>query len=277
MSFLPVIGAAIGGISSIFGGARQASAQNRAAARQYQYDVKNWEFNWDETNRDFQWALQNNQIQRQNLEQELGYREQTALQDWRYDLKIADIQDRTNIAAYNKSLQTYGLQAGFNNVAAANAYSAEIRKLQEQTSEMAFQNQDVVIQALQEAGKAQASGRAGRSAGKALHSVLAAAGRNQAILAESLVSARAAHRQANEKIATDKYGADLQAWANTMIKPIATARPDAPLRMPRAVILDPRKPVKPPKPVQGAKADVRGSTIAGIGNTAANIFQAWPK
>lgn len=251
MAFWAAASAIASGVMGAFGAGSEASARNKAAERQLEQQMAEWRFGRKENRKDYQHAKKGVKIQRENIEQEYSYRDATAQQDYRYQLAIADIQDRTNAAAYSKSLQSYGLQRGFNNMAAANAYAAEQRKIQEAVTEMSFQNQDVTIQALQEAGNIQASGAAGRSAGKALHAVLAQAGRNQAILAESLVSANDNLRQANNKIASDKFGADLNAWSNVMVKPIASARPEAPLSMPRPKLQMPRKPGVPPRPIKG--------------------------
>ena len=271
------VGAAVSGIASIFGGVSEANAANAQQEKLDEYNKKLWNFNWREAQRDYRYAVRGTNILRRNTEAELGWRDATAQQDYRYQLAIADAQDRTNAAAYQKSLQTYGLQKSFNNMAAASAYAAENRKLQEAVTEMSFQNQDITVKSLQEAGMAQARGASGRSAGKELHAVLAAAGRNQAILAESLVSAKANFNQANNKIATDKYGADLNAWANVMVKPIAAARPESPLSMPRPEIQNPQKPKKPPKPVTGAQVSPWSAGItAGLG-AAGNIIGAFQK
>jgi hypothetical protein len=252
MAFWTAAAAIASGVMGAFGSGSEASARNEAVERQFDQQMDEWRFGKKENRKDYNHAKKGVKIQRENIEQEYAYRDATAQQDYRFQLAIADIQDRTNQAAYAKSLETYGLQRGFNNMAAANAYAAEQRKIQEAVTEMSFQNQDVTIQSLQEAGNIQASGAAGRSAGKALHAVLAQAGRNQAILAESLVSANANLRQANNKIASDKFGADLNAWSNVMVKPIASARPETPLSMPRPKLQMPRKPGVAPKPTKGA-------------------------
>ena len=104
---------------------------------------------------------------------------------------------------------------------------------------------------LQEEGQVQASGASGRSAGKALAATLASYGRNQAVMAESLVSATKDSQLNHRQISMDKYGADLAAQSRRMLKPLKGPDPTAPLKMPRATILDPLKPKKPPKPIKG--------------------------
>jgi hypothetical protein len=90
----------------------------------------------------------------------------------------------------------------------------------------------------------------------------AALGRNQAILAESLLSAKADTESAIRKIATDKFGADLAAEANRMLRPDRLPQPPKPLTTPRAEYLKPRKPKKfdlGPEPIKGAMASSAGA------------------
>ena len=169
--------------------------------------------------------------------------------------------------AYNKSQQMYQQQLSFNSMAAKQARNAEYRKLQDSINEFAFKNQDVVIQAMEQEGTARARGQAGRSAGKSVQAVQAALGRNQAILAESLLSAQLDTKAALKKIANDKYGADLQAWAQKLIKPEKKPDPFAPIRTPRTKFLKPRKLKKfdfGPKPVAGAQASSMGGWVDAI-------------
>lgn len=261
------IGAAIGGVASIFGGFSSKKAADKAATAQYNQDVRLDQYAWEETLRNFDFIKQGNQITRQNNENLFGYQDQTNLNYWQDQMKIADREDRMNFAAYNKSLQQYDSQLSFNNVALVQAQQAERTKLQEAVAEMAFQSQSQTISGLEEAGIAQARGVSGRSAGKELHSVLASAARNQAIIAESLVSANKNFGQTMNKLGNEKYGADLQAWANVMVKPEKAARPTGPLKSMRPVVQDPRDPVRGPGPVKGAG----GSAIPGIMNGVATM------
>jgi hypothetical protein len=252
---MAIIGAVISAGASIIGGLAsrnsQKKAEDRAAQAQYEQDLQNYNYNWDETLRNFNFIKEGNQITRQNNENLFGYQDELSLSNWRDQLKIADREDRMNLSAYNKSLQQYDSQLSFNNVALVQAQQAERTKLQEAVTEMAFQSQNNTISGLEEAGAVQARGVSGRSAGKELHAVLASAARNQAIIAESLVSANKNFGQTMTKLGNEKYGADLQAWANVMVKPEKAALPSAPLKTVRPVVQDPRDPVAPPAPVKG--------------------------
>jgi len=253
--------------------------ENQRLNQEYNGNILDWSFNNEQRNDAYNYAVTDNIFARANQENTLRYQEQTNLHEWTDQLRIASRQDQINISAYNKSTETYGLQLNFNNMAASAAYAAEQRKLQDTVTEMSFQNQDMTIKALEEAGNLQARGVSGRSAGKALNAVLAQVGRNQGILAESLISAQSNFNQTNSKIASDKFGGDLKAWGDVMDKPIMSARPNAPLALPRALMQDPAKPKTPPKPIRGVNmAPSPGVALAsGIMNTAASIGMSFLK
>jgi hypothetical protein len=249
------IGAVIGigsAVAGIFGGSSAKKAQARAANRQFKYDNEYWQYNWDKAQREFDFRKQEVGLARQNQDNELRYSEQTATRNYQYDLAIRDFDYANQSRQFNESERIYGLQLGFNNQAAQVAYEAENRKFQETLTGMAFEQQDMLVKMLQEEGQLQASGASGRSAGKAIASAMASYGRNQAIMAESLVSAKKENKISMREINTQKYGADLNAQSRRMLQPVKGPAPMAPLSMPRATLLDPLAPVAPPKPIKGA-------------------------
>jgi hypothetical protein len=266
-----VLGAIISGAIGIAGGMASDAAANAAAARQHAYDTAVWKYNWKESRRDYKHAKKGVDIARKNEAAERNWRDTTALNDWNHGMAIRDYEYKNQMRAYNKSEETYKQQLSFNNMAAQVAMESEDRWLDERFKETAFQNQDILVQMLQEEGQAGLL-QAGKSAGKAVHSVLAQAGRNQAILVESLTSAQKQHSVNIKKIKTDKYGADIQAEANRMLKPeIAPALPK-PIPLPTTIFQDPRKPRKPPKPIKGATSNA--GAISGAVGAAQGIVGA---
>ena len=251
---------AFGIISALAG----RSDQKKAASRQYKYDTSVWNYNFDEANRDYNWRLQENQVNRQNIENNARFTDLTAQRDYQYNLAIRDFDYTNQMRQFNESERIYGLQLGFNSQAAQVAYEAENRKFQETLTGMAFEQQDMLVKMLQEEGQLQAMGTSGRSAGKALASAMASYGRNQAIMAESLVSATKENKISLREIDTQKYGADLTAQSRRMLRPMQAPAPMAPLSMPRATIVDPRAPVKPPKPIKGATSSALGAVAGGL-------------
>lgn len=262
----PFLGSLIGGglsaITGLFGSSANRSAQQAAIDRQHQYDMKLYRYNWNQARRDYRYAQRGRDIAIANEEAELGWREKTAQRDWQHSMAIRDYEYNMQMRAYNKSEQTYKQQLNFNNIAAQVAMESENRFLEEQQIATAFEHQDLFVQALQEEGKAVARGQTGRSAAKAIQAVLAQDGRNQAILAESLVSANKQYNVNVKKIGTDKYGADLAADANRMLKPEMMPAIPAPLALPRSVFQEVQKPKKPPKPLKGTVGGSFGADVA---------------
>lgn len=257
-----LISGGISAITGLFGASSSRSAQQAAIDRQYQYDKKLYRYNWNQARRDYRYAKNGRDIAIANEEAELGWREKTAQRDWQHSMAIRDYEYNMQMRAYNKSEQTYKQQLNFNNIAAQVAMESENRFLEEQRIATAFEHQDLFVQTLQEEGKAVARGQSGRSAAKAIQSILAQDGRNQAILAESLVSADKQYNVNMRKIATDKYGADLAADANRMLKPEMMPAVPAPLALPRSIFQKVKKPKKPPKPIKGTVGGSFGADIA---------------
>ena len=258
-----VLGAIISGAVGLFGGMAQDSAQNDATRAQDAYNQQTWKYNWKESQRDYEHASKGVQIRRRNERKERRSRDKTALNDWNHGMAIRDYEHNMQMRAYNKSEQTYKDQLNFNNMAASVAMESENRWLDERFTEAAFQNQDIIVQQLQAEGEAQLL-QSGNSAGKAVQSVMAQAGRNQAVLAESILSAKKQSAVNVKKIKLDKYGGDLQAEANRMLKPEIMPALPKPIPLPKSKFQNPRKPRKPPKPIKGAMTNA-GAISGAVG------------
>lgn len=243
------------GALSAFSGASSQSAARRAEQKridnQYKYDTTKYEFDWKQTKDQYRYLKTEAETARSNQENNLRFQETTNLRDYQYTLAIRDYDHNNQLRQYNESERIYGAQLGYNNQAAAVAQAAQNRQYQEILSGMAFDQQDMFVKMLQEEGQLQARGVSGKSADKALGSALAGFGRNQAIMAESLMSANREFVNSSRQIQTDKFGADLSAQSRRMLSPIKGPAPFAPLVMPRAKIMDPNKPKKGPAPIKG--------------------------
>ena len=259
------VSAVLGIGSAIFGGIggqAEADAQNAAIDAQYKYSTQAWRYNKRSTMADWRHSTKQWRLNQKNEETLGAFKDATNLQDWLYNLRIQDFEYASQMKQYAKSEQIYGQQLTFNQMAQSAANEAEYRKLEDSMKEIAFQNQDIVIKALQSEGAAAVKGQQGRSAEKMEQAEFAALGRNQAILAESLLSAKADTGAALRKIANDKFGADLAAEANRMLRPDRLPQPPKPLTTPRAEYLKPRKPKEfdfGPKPIKGVAASSFGS------------------
>ena len=254
------ISAIIGIGSSIIGGigsSQSDAAARRAQSAQNKYNKQVWAFNKQKINLDYDQAVKNFNAGVRNEETLAAFKDQTNIDDFLYKLRIQDFEYQTQMRQYRKSEELYGQQLTFNALAQQAANEAEYRRLQDATNEIAYQNQDIVIKALDTEGITAVKGQQGRSAEKGEQAQLAALGRNQAILFDSLVSARGETEAALKKIAADKYGADLSAQAARMLQPERSPAIPKPLKTPRAEMVAPRAPTiydYGPKPVKGAAA-----------------------
>jgi hypothetical protein len=262
MAFLETILSIGGALAGGLGGQAEADAQNAAIKAQHKYSMQAWRYSKRSAMADWRHSTKQWRLNEKNEETLGAFKDATNLQDWLYNLKIQDFEYASQMKQYAKSEKIYGQQLTFNQMAQAAANEAEYRKLEDTMKEMAFQNQDIVIKALQSEGVAAVKGQQGRSAEKMEQAEFAALGRNQAILAESLLSAKADTASALRKIANDKFGADLAAEASRMLRPDRLPQPPKPLTTPRAEYLKPRKPKKfdiGPMPIKGAMASSTGS------------------
>lgn len=265
---------AVGVLGGIFGAASSASSQNQARSAQqkaidaqYKRDVQLYNFNWDQAQREYQYRVQETNVARQNQSALINYQYGTALQDYKYNLAIREFDFANQMRQYNESERIFGIQSNFNNQAAQLAHQAETIRMQEIVTGMAFEQQDMLVKMLEQEGQIQARGVSGRSADKLLSSALAGYGRNQSILAESLVSANKDSKRQRQEIENQKYGADLAAHSRRMLQPVKAPAPPAPLKPPTPTLLNPLAPVKPPAPIKGAN-----TVPAASGLSIANSF-----
>lgn len=255
-----MVAAIIGGVLTagsiglnLAGGAAKDRAAQDAVNRQYKSDMRNYSFQNREMRRRYRYDKKSLDILKQNTETELRFKEETARREHGYQLAIQAYEQRNAERQWQQSEKIYKQQLSFNNVAAARAYESERRKLEEIKIGQAFQAQDMLVESLQEEGKA-ALMQSGRSAGKGRQTSLAAYGRNVAILEESLKSAQKQHISNLQKIDLEKLGSDLAAEAARMLKPERLPEIPPPLALPRPKYQKVFKPKKPPKPIKGAAA-----------------------
>ena len=253
-----MVAAIIGGVLTagsiglnIAGGASKDAAARDAANRQNKSNIRNWRFSNREQNRRYRYDKKGLDILKANTESELGYKEETAKREYGYQLAIQGYEQRNAERQWAQSEKIYKQQLSFNNVAAARAYESESRRYEEVKIGMAFQSQDMLIESLQEGGKA-ALMQPGRSGRKGSQVYQAAEGLNKSKMAESDRSAQKQHIANLQKVDLEKLGADLAAEAGRMIKPERLPEIPPPLALPRPTYQKVYKPKNQPRPIKGA-------------------------
>ena len=269
--------AVVGAISGKKSADKAAKTQNEYTQRQFEYDTEMWEMGKEKLAADWEFAYDTYELRKKNEQKIADYTDEMNLRRYNYDLKIVKSQNEANKKAYAKSEYLYGQQLNFNKAAAAGAAEEALIKQQEINQEIAFNNEDSIVKAIEANGELAATSQAGGSASKQAQALLAAKGRNEAQLSESLFSSNRSTYMALKSISRDKYGADLAAFANKMVKPGIVPDPIKPLATPVAEFQPPRAledydfgvaPIKGAKAHGGSWLGVASSavgSIAGIG------------
>ena len=263
------IGTVIGGISKKNSQDRAADAQNEYNKRKYAYDMEAWGMDRARLDAKYEHAYSQWEIDTRNWKARAESQDAAALGKHQYDLSIRNYQQEQLERQYQKSEEIYGDQLDFNRTAQKHALDSERLKHWERRQELAAESEDNILQAAAERGKLEAAGLMGDT----VQSSIAAAGRAENRIAESLLSANRSMYFAVRDIALDKYASDLRAQASRMIEPGVLPIPPEPtptiipeLQAPRA--LDPDYSYGP-KPIMGVAAqggsmlDVIGAGIKG--------------
>ena len=247
---------------------------NAAVDRQYGYDVDIWDWEWEDIQAREKYTQEGIDIQRANNESEYSYRDETAARDWVAGMRIQDFKYTNELKQFIQSEKNYSNQLKFNNIAAAMAHESEKRKLEEIKIGQAFQSEDRMIASIEKEGEAQATGQAGRSMGKRIQAEGMKKGMAEARAIESTRSAERQFMASVQKINLEKYGADLNAEAQRMIKPEREPALPKPMKLPRPVLQDAYVPKRRPKPVRGARATSAGygGVLSAAGSLAAGTI-----
>ena len=234
---MPVFAAigAVTGIASGILGATQASSQNAQAQDNYEAQKRASEKaarNTNEYNRRVFTA------DKENYRRQRDYEWQTAIQSWQYNSEIQDYQYLQTAKQYLSSVENTQQQLTYNSVAAMEAQEQEQASLAEILNSAAFQQEGMLIESLQNEGRA-ALLQAGGSRAKAIQSTVAEQGRNAAILSASLVSAGMQSQRNMRDIEMGRYADDLKARNAMMIEPERLPNIPQPIKPPERVFVEP--------------------------------------
>ena len=240
----PIVAVAAAGIGSALmqksAGDKARKAQNQATDRADSYNREAYELGKDKLKADHAHMVQTIDIKKRNETASANYLDSVNIQKWNYDLMIRNSEQQSLNDQFVKADQLYNEHINLNEQTARTAIDAERVRLEEIQNEIAFQNQDLIIEALMKEGAARARGVSGRSAEKVVQSELAAYGRQEAILAESFISGVRDVRSTLKEIGQDKKSANLAAFANKMLKPGQLPVRPMPLKTPIAQFQYPR-------------------------------------
>ena len=243
--------------SAIFGAIGQ-SEQNRQSQKavdvKYKYDKKSYNMNVKKIKADYDFLVEKILSEERNFDTQRAYKDAIALDTYNRELQIAAIERAVNERALQKSEQVYANTLAINDI--ERRYSQEAAYLQRKEIQQAatFENNQAIIDSLKAQGAALARGQAGRSAGKVQQAELASFGRDQAVLAASLLSADDNLQSTLRDINLSYSTANLQADANRMLPPPPVLDPIKPRPTPDMEFILPRELKKfdfGPEPIKG--------------------------
>ena len=280
-----IVGAVTGVGSAAIGaaGAAQSNKQaKKAVKQQYKYDVEAHEMNIEKMEADYEYLVQSILSQEKNFDTQRAYKDQLSVDTYNRELQIANIERATNAAAFAKSEQIYGQTLGLNNLERQYSTDAAYLQRKEVQQAAAFDNQQSIIDSLRAQGAALARGQAGRSAAKVQQAEAMAFGRDQAVLAASLLSADENLQTTIRDINLAYETANMQAEANRMLPPPPVLDPIVPMASPDMEFLLPRELQDfdfGPEPIMGvARTTSPWLTFAqGALQTASNTANAYAK
>ena len=124
---------------NFFAGKKQDARYAEMAEAQWEADKLAWNFDWQETQDAYAFAIEDLDIAKWNLEQQRIFRDQTAVNEW-VDKDRQRLFDYNNqVQAYNASVKAYGTQLDFNNIADELTRESAVRGYQDKLTSMGFQ------------------------------------------------------------------------------------------------------------------------------------------
>ena len=174
----------------------------------------------------------------ENYKRQQEYQWETAIRDWNYQQEIQDFQYLQAAKQFAGSVELTQEQLVYNSVAERQAVESEQASFNELMAQDAFQREGMLIEQLQNEGKA-ALMQAGGSRAKAIQSTVAEVGRNSAILRASLMSAGLQSDRNMRDIAMSRYADDIRARNAMMIEPERLPDIPKPIRPPERVFVEP--------------------------------------
>lgn len=211
-----IAGAAIGGISSIIGGSSKNRQARSAAKRQNKYNKAVYEFQLEEQERKYDYAVETLDIQKRNDERNLQFEEANLVQKYNYGMGVRQYEYNQALRAYDTSVAGALQQQEYNQIAEKFALVDQDRLLHEQLIDLSFDRTETLldyrraaaglglkqrqalsgaateaqatrVSALKAQGAAAARGVSGRSAAKNIQGIVAETGARQAAIVDELM------------------------------------------------------------------------------------------
>ena len=137
-------------------GQKQDRYAQKMVQKQYEADLANWEFNWQQAQDAYTYALEDLDIAKWNFDQQREYRNKQAARDLIDQDRERLFDYNEQVKAYNASIEAYGVQLDYNDIANDLATTAAAQAYQDQLTLLGYQFEDI------KKGKAQTEKKIGR-------------------------------------------------------------------------------------------------------------------
>ena len=154
---------------------------------------------------------------------------EASIRNYKYQLKVRRRNWDRERERYAHQVTQYKTQSMENEAAAQRAYVSEQQRLNNIYKKASFAKQDQLVKLAQSTGQMAARGATGRSAQRLDTSVVSQFGRNQAIMAESLLGANQAYKTRTQGIRRELIGAQNQAFSQVAYAPEPGVAPPQPV------------------------------------------------
>ncbi len=252
-------------LGGIFG-SRSASRANRAAQKAYEEQKKAAKEQAEKTNK---YNAEVFAVDKENYFNNREYEWETSLKNWQYNQDIQDYQYLQSAKQYLGSIENAEKQLVYNSMAAMDAQESEQASLNEILAEDAFKQEGLLIESLQNQGRASMV-QAGNSRAKSMQSAAAQTGRDRAVMAASLDSARAQSARNMRDITMQKFQDDQNVMSSLMIRPDRLPSLPKPIQAPERIFVEPME-VDPMYIAPPVKQSTFAPLVQGIGQAAGSV------
>ena len=252
-------------LGGIFG-SRSASRQNKAAQKAYEEQKKAAKEQAKKTNK---YDAKVFAVDKENYFNNREYEWETSLRNWQYNQDIQDYQYLQSAKQYLGSIENAEKQLVYNSMAAMDAQESEQASLNEILAEDAFKQEGLLIESLQNQGRASMV-QAGNSRAKSMQSAAAQIGRDRAVMAASLDSARAQSARNMRDITMQKFQDDQNVMSSLMIRPDRLPSLPKPIQAPERIFVEPME-VDPMYIAPPVKQSTFAPLVQGIGSAAMSV------
>ena len=167
--------------------------------------------------------------QHQSASAQAAAQNQAAISNYKYQLKVRRKNWDRERERYAHQVTQYKTQSMENEAAANRAYVSEQQRLNNIYKKASFAKQDQLVKLAQSTGQMASRGATGKSAQRLDTSVASQFGRNQAIMAESLLGAQQSYDTRTEAIRRQQISSNNEAFNDVAYAPEPGVAPPQPV------------------------------------------------